>query len=211
MDIFALDGRSFRGSNEGAKLKQKSNIEFFGATQVEWLLQALSRSSSVWKIIASPQPLSAVVYHGKNGHDGIGNGVGGPPQNREVELARLLRGIQERKIKNCVWITADVHYAAAHRYEPDRATMPHFDPFWEFLAGPLNAGTFGPNRLDATFGPRLEFLSLPKGVRQGASPLDGHQFFGSGRVDPATGALTMTLHNATGQRLWSTDIAPEFS
>ena len=53
-----------------------------------------------------------------------------------------------------VWLTADVHYTAAHRYDPNRAQFQDFAPFWEFVSGPLNAGTFGPNELDATFGPR---------------------------------------------------------
>jgi phosphodiesterase/alkaline phosphatase D-like protein len=30
-----------------------------------------------------------------------------------------------------------------------------FDPFWEFVAGPIHAGTFGPNPLDPTFGPEV--------------------------------------------------------
>ena len=35
------------------------------------------------------------------------------------------------------WITADVHYCAAHEYHPTRAKFTDFDPFWEFVAGPL--------------------------------------------------------------------------
>ena len=46
---------------------------------------------------------------------------------------------------NTVWLTADVHYAAAHYYNPDKAQFQEFDPFWEFVARPLHAGTFGPN------------------------------------------------------------------
>ncbi|WP_280302299.1 alkaline phosphatase D family protein [Nocardia abscessus] len=39
-----------------------------------------------------------------------------------------------------VWLTADVHYTAAHRYSPERAVFTEFDEFWEFVSGPLNAG-----------------------------------------------------------------------
>lgn len=42
-------------------------------------------------------------------------------------------------IVNTVWLTADVHYAAAHYYNPDRAQFGELDPFWEFVAGPLHA------------------------------------------------------------------------
>jgi phosphodiesterase/alkaline phosphatase D-like protein len=32
-----------------------------------------------------------------------------------------------------------------------------FEPLPEFVAGPLNAGSFGPNPLDGTFGPEVVF------------------------------------------------------
>ena len=60
-----------------------------------------------------------------------------------------------------VWLTADVHYCAAHYYNPAKAAFRDFDPFWEFVAGPLNAGTFGPNVLDGTFGPQVVFSKAP--------------------------------------------------
>ena len=72
----------------------------------------------------------------------------GPPLGRELEIADLLRFIKAQRIRNVVWITADVHYCAAHHYDPARARFTEFDPFWEFVAGPLHAGTFGPNTLD---------------------------------------------------------------
>ena len=55
-------------------------------------------------------------------------------------------------MRNVVWLTADVHYCAAHYYDPAKAAFTDFDGFWEFVAGPLNAGTFGPSTLDGTFG-----------------------------------------------------------
>ena len=75
-------------------------------------------------------------------------------------------------------VTADVHYAAAHYYDPKQAAVGDFDPFWEFVAGPLNAGTFGPNPLDATFGPEVRFLGIPPGMKPNRPPSDGFQFFG---------------------------------
>ena len=37
----------------------------------------------------------------------------GPPSGRELELANLLSFIKNNAFKNVVWVTADVHYAAA--------------------------------------------------------------------------------------------------
>src|SRR5438046_2471734 len=75
----------------------------------------------------------------------------GMPLGRELELAELLRFIKHRPVKNVVWVTADVHYAAAHHYSPRAARFRDFSPFWEFVAGPLHASSFGPNALDETF------------------------------------------------------------
>ena len=79
----------------------------------------------------------------------------GPPLGRELEQSGLLSFIKHAKIANVVWLTADVHYTAAHYYNPDKAVFQDFDPFWEFVSGPIHAGTFGPNTLNSTFGPEL--------------------------------------------------------
>ncbi len=67
---------------------------------------------------------------------------------RELKMARLLKFIKHKGIHNIVWLTADVHYAAAHYYDPAKEAAKDFAPFWEFVAGPLNAGSFGPNTAD---------------------------------------------------------------
>ena len=81
----------------------------------------------------------------------------GPALGREREFANLLSSIKHAGVKNVVWLTADVHYTAAHYYDPSRAQFQDFEPFWEFVCGPLHAGTFGPGDLDNTFaiGPPL--------------------------------------------------------
>ncbi len=38
-------------------------------------------------------------------------------------------------------------------------------PFWEFVSGPLHAGTFGPGAFDNTFGPQLKFKGIPDGMK----------------------------------------------
>ncbi len=51
-----------------------------------------------------------------------------------------------------MFLTGDVHDCAAHHYSPDRTAFTDFEPFWEFVAGPINAGSFGPNPLDGAGG-----------------------------------------------------------
>ena len=92
-----------------------------------------------------------------------------------------------------MWLTADVHYAAAHYYNPDKAQFQDFEPFWEFVSGPLHAGTFGPNELDNTFGPEVRFIKAPGADKQNLPPSAGMQFFGHVKIEGATGQMTVTL------------------
>jgi alkaline phosphatase D len=99
-----------------------------------------------------------------------------------------------------------VHYTAAHYYSPDRAAYQDFDPFWEFVSGPLNAGGFGPNALDATFGPEAVFTAVPP--RPSASPLEGYQYFGQVDIDARTRRLTVRLNDVDGRTLFMKELEP---
>jgi len=208
LEIFALDMRSYRGPNSAnrqAAAGEESAI--LGDAQVAWLQRALAASTATWKLVASDMPLGLVVPDGPSRFEAVANRDPGAPLGRELEIARLLRFIKERRIRNVVWITADVHYCAAHRYAPDGAGFTDFDPFWEFVGGPLHAGTFGPNELDRTFGPAVKFTGIPTGMKPNRPPSEPFQFFGSGRVDPRTRALTMKLHNVDGE-IYSVELPP---
>jgi phosphodiesterase/alkaline phosphatase D-like protein len=120
--------------------------------------------------------------------------------------------IKNNRIKNVAWVTADVHCAHAIRYSPERAQFTDFDPFWEFVAGPINAGTFGPNEMDLTFGPETKFIGIPSDLKQNRSPFDGFQFYGIGRIDGDTRVLTMSLHDVEGKRpytRWNSSPKPD--
>jgi alkaline phosphatase D len=118
---------------------------------------------------------------------------------RELELARLLKGI--RAVKNVVWLTADVHYTAAHYYDPAKAQFTDFSPFWEFVSGPLNAGSFGPGQLDNTFGPQVMFKKHPGPGQGGIGPAAGFQFFGEVEISGA-GEMTVRLRDIAGAVLF---------
>jgi alkaline phosphatase D len=147
------------------------------------------------------------VRDGKN-FEAFANG-NGPALGRELELAELLRFIRQRRIRNVIWITADVHYAAAHYYDPARAQFTDFLPFWEFVAGPLNAGTFGPGTMDNTFGPQVKFTGIPPGMKQNRPPSAGLQFFGSVRIDGKTEVMTVRLHELNGKVIYTLELPPQ--
>ena len=205
-DVFALDLRSYRGAN-GANRQSSLTPDamILGTQQLASLKKELAASRAMWKIIASDMPIGLVVQDGA-AFEAFANGEPGPPLGRELELADLLRFIRDRRISNVVWITGDVHYCAAHHYDPSRAVFTEFSPFWEFVAGPLNAGTFGPARLDKTFGPEVRFTGIPAGMKPNRPPSAGLQFFGTLRVNARSRALTARLHDLSGKTLFSQEL-----
>ena len=208
LDIFMIDMRTYRGPNTANRQEIASEeTAFLGQTQVHWLKQNLLASRATWKVIASDMPIGLVVRDGKEAFENLANGDG-PALGRELELADLLRFIKANGIANVVWLTADVHYAAAHYYDPAKAQFTDFTPFWEFVAGPLNAGTFGPNALDNTFGPQVVFQSVPAGMKPNRPPSEGLQFFGTVRLDGASDVMTVALYNLQGEKLYSIDLEP---
>ncbi len=210
LEVFMLDERSYRGPNTANRQTAMSDeTAFLGNAQLHWLKRRLLAATATWKVIASDMPIGLIVRDGRTAFENAANGDG-PALGRELEIAELLRFIKHNRIKNVVWITADVHYAAAHSYDPARAQFTDFLPFWEFVAGPLNAGTFGPAELDNTFGPQVKFLSLPPGMKQNRPPSEGLQFFGTVKIDGQQQLMTVALHNLAGEIIYSVDLLPEF-
>lgn len=211
LEVFMIDMRSYRGPNTSNDQPTESpETAFLGNTQIDWLVQSLKASRSTWKVISADMPLSLVIGDGKDasGRDrfeGPAN-ASGPARGRELEIGRLLSAIKRERIRNVVWITADVHYCAAHYYDPTKAQYSDFDPFWEFVAGPLNAGSFGPNALDNTFGPQLVFQKAPPA--QNTSPLAGFQFFGEMRVDPRGRTLNVAFVDINGATVFARSLEP---
>jgi alkaline phosphatase D len=209
LEVFLLDQRSYRGANStNRQATLGAASSFLGPEQAAWLAKALESSTATWKVVASDMPIGLIVRDGPAGFEALANGDAGPPLGRELETAALLARLKAAKVRNVVWLTADVHYAAAHHYDPARARFVDFDPFWEFVAGPLNAGTFGPGELDATFGPEVRFNSIPKGLKPNRSPAEGFQFYGVVQVRGTGGPMNVALKNIDGKTLYAVDLDP---
>ncbi|UDY24814.1 alkaline phosphatase D family protein [Nocardioides sp. Kera G14] len=204
MDLFILDMRTYKDPNT-TDVETVDDGGILGREQTEWFLREIKRSTATWKVIANDLPLGLVVPDGTH-QESISQGDGGAPLGREIALGKLLTELKRAGIRNHVWLTADVHYTAAHHYSPDRATYQDFDEFWEFVSGPLNAGAFGPNALDATFGPEAVFVAAPP--RASASPLEGYQFFGQVDIDARSQQLTVTLKDVDGKALFTKTLDP---
>ncbi|MGW0890273.1 alkaline phosphatase D family protein [Saccharopolyspora sp. NPDC002578] len=203
LDVFVLDMRSYRDANSPGTTPER----ILGEQQARWFVDELARSRATWKVVAADMPLGIVVPDGETDVEAIANGRPGAPGGRESEIARVLREISRRQVRNVVWLTADVHYSAANHYSPERAAFTGFDPFWEFVSGPLHAGAGPPNDLDPTFGPETVFVHAPAAT--GGSPLDGFQHFGEVNIDGGSGRLTVDLRDSSGASLWSTALDPQ--
>ncbi|MEA5571098.1 alkaline phosphatase D family protein [Calothrix sp. UHCC 0171] len=209
LEIFMLDKRSYRGANSPNRQPvMGKDTEFLGNSQVQWLKNKLLNSKATWKVIASDMPLGLIIPDGKFDFENISNGDG-QALGRELEIADLLRFIKQKNIRNIVWLTADVHYAAAHYYDPNKAQFQDFKPFWEFVAGPMNSGTFGPNKLDNTFAPQVKFQSVTSEMKPNRSPADELQFFGTVKINADSQVMTVALHNLNGKVIYSQDLQPE--
>lgn len=207
VEVFVLDMRSYKDRNDGDPRRQDGRI--LGERQADWLVRGLEKSTATWKFVQADLPIGLVVPDGEDSPDqeAVSNGLPGAPGGRETELAGVLSRIARSDVRNVVWLTADVHYTAAHHYSPDRAAFGDFAPFWEFVSGPLHAGAFGPNDLDPTFGPKAVFTHCPPAAD--TSPMEGFQHFGEINVDGESGALTVDLRDGTGASLWSKTLQPE--
>ena len=204
LDIFLLDMRSYRGPNGNRRDSAPGpGSQILGAAQTRWFKRELMASRATWKVIAADLPIGVIS------EDAIAQGDGSP-LGREFQIADILAFIKHAGVTNIVWITADMHYTAAHYYDPNRAVFQDFDPFWEFVSGPIHAGTWEPASLDNTFGPAAVFQKGCSAEQsENLAPCFGLQFFGHVAIDATTEVMTVTLKDVADHDLWSTQIEPK--
>jgi alkaline phosphatase D len=201
LDVIVVDCRPFRTPNDG---NLGAGGAMLGAAQARWLVDALATSRARWKIVACDQPFTLAIGDGPTAQEGFANGDDGPPRGRERELAGVLAQLRAARARNIVWVTADVHYTAAHHCDPTRAAFADFDPCWQFIAGPIHAGTFRAPPLDRTFGPEVAFEWMPAEGTNNLAPWDGLQSFGT--IDVTRDALAVALVGIDGQARYRVDV-----
>ncbi len=214
LDVFVLDMRTYRAGNNWNRQPQTGpDTEYLGRPQLDWLRRGLRESKALWKAIASDMPIGLQVGDGKDAEgrlrwEAVSNGDG-PALGRELEIAELFRGMKADRVRNVAWFTADVHYTAAHYYDPRKAKFTDFHPFWEFISGPMHAGTFGPGQTDDTFGPQVIFQKAPPKGQANLPPSAGYQFFGEVEIEGRSGDMVVTLRDVEGASLHRQVLHPE--
>lgn len=205
LELFVLDLRSYRDPN-GAPDTDRVPKTMLGATQRRWLEQVVAASDATWKVIVSSVPLSIPTGSIENGRDGWA--AGGTDGGFARELRGILEQLRYTGVRNLVWLGADVHFAGAFRYAPFE-DAPQFR-FYEFLAGPLNAGLFPNPTLDRSLGPERLLYYAPASVGDVTSLAEARRWFNFGLLDiAADGALTARIVNGDGEEVFRLTLEAE--
>jgi alkaline phosphatase D len=190
LEVFILDTRQYRSPNTDLDGPRKTML---GAAQKRWLIDGVTGSKAVWKVVVSSVPLS--VPTGGKAHDSWSNAniLGFPEENATGfawERDGILRSFRERGVKNLIFLAADVHHAELIRHQPTSEWS-----FHEFIAGPLSASLGRPRPLDMGLNPRTLFATGEV------------ENFGEVAID-ATG-LTVRIIDIDGQARFTHTIGPE--
>jgi alkaline phosphatase D len=190
LEIFILDTRQYRSRNTDADGIGKTML---GAAQKRWLLDAVTSSTALWKVVVTSVSLSIPTGRPEARDSWTGVSPFGLPQDGAgfvVERDAILEHLRKRDVRNLVFVAADVHHAEVIRHEPTPSWT-----FHELVAGPLSATTGRPRPLDSTLNPRSLFAR------------GGVFNFGEVVVEPAQ--LTVRLIDDAGAVMFTHAIKPE--
>lgn len=180
LEVFILDTRQYRSANREPDGPHKTML---GPAQRRWLVEGVSASTALWKIVVTSVSLS-VPTRGKIRDSWSDATIWGLPEEGgtgfAVERDAILGELRSRGVRNLVFLAADVHHAELIRHRPTAEWS-----FHEFLAGPLSASFGRPRPLDDALNPRSLWA------------LGGVENFGEIAVDAA--ALTVRIIDADGQ------------
>lgn len=203
VELFVLDTRSFREPNPAPDTGPAPK-SMLGPAQREWLTEAVSRSDATWKVVVSSVPLAIPTGRpdARDGWSDLGGETG-----YEREARGILEALHAQGVQNLVFLTTDVHFAAAFTHRPIAA-----DPGWEVyeaVSGPLQAGLFPNPKFDTTLGTERWFFHGPASIDAVKTWEEAKKWFNVGwlEVDGA-GALTLSWTDASGQPLASRRFTP---
>ncbi len=196
LELFLLDNRQYRDANDAPDSAAKPKT-MLGAAQRAWLIRELRASTATWKVIVSSVPISIPTgtnakVAGRDGWADLGTNTG-----YEHELRAIFEAGANSKT---LWITTDVHFAAAFRYTPF-ADRPHVHVY-EAVVGPLNAGLYPNAAFDKTFGTeRLLFYGPADPSKLTWAEAMRYMTFGEIDID-ASGQLHLRVINGDGKTVF---------
>jgi alkaline phosphatase D len=152
-DCLVLDTRQFRSAPpppardevfDAEKTRRPSELSILGRRQMDWLQRSFTNAPAVWNVMAQQVMMAAVDFEkGKKRrvyHDGW------PAYAAERE--RLLRFLQEAKVRNPVVLTGDFHsnVVSNMRVDDSKAELPVVAT--EFIGTSISSAGDGEDRRD---------------------------------------------------------------
>jgi len=205
LELFVLDTRSYRDPN-GVPDTGTLPKTMLGTAQRRWLEQEVPASDATWKVVVSSVPLSIPTGSIEAGRDGWADQ--GTDGGFERELIDIVDQLRYAGVRNLLWLTSDVHFAAAFRYAPF-GEAPGFR-FYEFVSGPLNAGVFPNPTVDPTLGPQRLLYYAPASAKEVKTLADAKRWFNFGLLDVAAdGTLTTRIVNGLGEEVFRLTLEAE--
>jgi len=152
LDLNLLDTRQYRSDQPcddrwGAECAEvtRADAEVLGRQQHEWLMENMSRSSSLWQVLAQQV---MVMDLDRNPDVGVSYNLDSWAGYRSPR-ERMLAGLRERKVENAIVLTGDEHQNYAGEVHID-GSRPERSPLAvEFVATSITSGGDGEDqRLD---------------------------------------------------------------
>lgn len=151
LDIFLVDAHSYR-SRSDLDDTLANNKTLLGKEQLQWLKKGLLTSTATWKVISTDVPFSIPSCFTKQlGCDSWATNSSNFKKTFASERLNLLKFLDDNNIKNVVFVTTDVHFAANvvidenPNHDRDRLIL------HEIVSGPLAAVSYPtPIPLDPT-------------------------------------------------------------
>jgi alkaline phosphatase D len=151
LDLFLLDAHSYRSLNNMSDTPA-NNKTLYGKEQLDWLKNGLVNSKATWKIISNPVPITLPDCYGEMGE--CNSWATNSSLNQlgfTKERNQFFKFLDTNDIKNVVFITTDVHFAATVKVEKDFNNDTDRLVFYEMANGPLSTNTRStPNAVDPT-------------------------------------------------------------
>ena len=154
LELFILDTHNYRSRNDLPNTFASKTL--LGAEQLDWLERSLLNSNATWKVILNSVPLT--IPNCPDGGPYVPRGCDnwaneeGNNMTFSRERDEFLNFLAEQNIKNVIFITTDIHYAANVMFQSPQAGPNGTKlKFYELVSGPISAKmTEGPDPLDST-------------------------------------------------------------
>lgn len=141
LDLFLLDDHSYRSKNDLPDTEQNHKT-LYGKEQLDWLKNGLLNSKATWKVISNPVPISLPDCYGQKGE--CNSWATNSSLNQlsfTKERSQFLKFLDDKNIKNVVFVTTDVHFAGTVKVEKDFNKDNDKLVIYEMASGPLSTNT----------------------------------------------------------------------